>query len=290
MRHRMTPTFNYEKYRDGEWVLWILREKWHEQLWQLVAPVIEELPISKHPQTLPIRYPNSEDGQPLYLKVFHASSGAGRLKDWCRDSKAVRSMRQGAALAGAGFNVPLTMAAGEKRKYRFLRKAFVLTVGLHGQSLPICLRERYLSGLGTLSLSEKRDALRRLAVEVRRLHQMGFVHGDLVPTNIFLTYGPGKPSKFIFMDNDRTRRYPKWLPQALWRRNLIQLNRIPLPGITLQDRVRFLRYYLDSKNGDNPQRKLLSWLERKTRERRKECDSVDASGGFRQLMRWEDKA
>jgi hypothetical protein len=88
------------------------------------------------------------------------------------------------------------------------------------------------------------------------------------------------------MDNDRTHQYPKWFPQVFWRRNLVQLNRIPLPGITLQDRVRFLSHYLGLKEWGSKERRLLSWLERKTRQRRKECDSVDAKGSFRQLMRW----
>ena len=113
-----------------------------------------------------------------------------------------------------------------------------------------------------------------------------FVHGDLVPTNIFVSRSAEKGIRLFFMDNDRTRRYPKWFPQVFWRRNLVQLNRIPLPGITLQDRVRFLSYYLGSKEWGGPERRLLFWLERKTRQRRSECDSVDANGSFRQLMRW----
>jgi hypothetical protein len=88
------------------------------------------------------------------------------------------------------------------------------------------------------------------------------------------------------MDNDRTRRYPGWIPQQLWRRNLVQLNRFPLPGITLQDRVRFLRYYLGSKLWGKKERRLLDWLEHKTRQRRQECDAVDANQSFRRLMRW----
>jgi hypothetical protein len=33
-------------------------------------------------------------------------------------------------------------------------------------------------------------------------------------------------------------------------------------------------------------RRLARWLERKTRQRRRECDGVDASGDFRKLMGW----
>jgi len=92
---------------------------------------------------------------------------------------------------------------------------------------------------------------------------------------------------FCFMDNDRTRRYPIWLPHRLWRRNLVQLNRLPLAGISLQDRLRFFHAYTGRNKLARRDRKLVHWLEQKTRQRRRECDAVDASGSFRRLMRWD---
>ncbi len=120
---------------------------------------------------------------------------------------------------------------------------------------------------------------------VRRFHQRGFVHGDLVASNVFVSAAGGEQI-FYFMDNDRTRRYPTWAPQFLWKRNLIQLNRMPLPGITLQDRMRFFKSYLGNQRLASGERRLARWLERNTRRRREECDGVDASGDFRKLMRW----
>ncbi len=121
---------------------------------------------------------------------------------------------------------------------------------------------------------------------VRRFHDQGFVHGDLVASNIFVSDTAKTLRVFYFMDNDRTRRYPSWMPQSLWKRNLIQLNRMPLPGITLQDRMRFFQAYLSSQNLTSGERRFAHWLERKTRRRRKECDGVDPTGDFRRLMRW----
>jgi hypothetical protein len=88
------------------------------------------------------------------------------------------------------------------------------------------------------------------------------------------------------MDNDRTRQYPLWFSQSLWKRNLIQLNRMPLPGISLQDRMRFLRAYLTRQELSRADRQFASWLEEKTRKRRQECDGVDPTVNFRRLMRW----
>lgn len=278
---------DYRSYRVGQWRLWVRDTNWTEQLWRNVVAVIETQSYSRHPQVLQLRSLNEDDREVLYLKLFHGSVGLRKLRDIFRSSKALRSARQAAALAECNFHVPIPLAAGENRKYRVLRKAFVLMAEVEGQSLPVLLREqRGLSGSG-MSQREKRLALADLAAELRRLHALGFVHGDLVATNIFVCRTAQRESRFIFMDNDRTRRYPKWLPQTLWRRNLVQLNRMPLPGITLQDRVRFLAHYLQTDEWGPKERRLLSWLERKTRQRRRECDAVDSRGSFRQLMRWD---
>jgi lipopolysaccharide kinase (Kdo/WaaP) family protein len=285
----MTFRPDYQSYTEGEWKLWVLDSKWTEQLRQIVLATVESRPYSKHPQTVELDSSDERYSAGLFLKVFHGSSGPRALKELLRDSNALRSVAQAAALAKHNFNAPVTVAAGEKRKYGWLRKAFVLSAGVNGRSLTAFLEQRYALNAGILVLSEKRDALKRLAVEVQRLHQFGFVHGDLVPTNIFVSRTSDTGTQFVFMDNDRTRHFPRWFPQTLWRRNLVQLNRMPLPGITLQDRVRFLRQYLGSKESGPKERRLLSWLERKTRQRRRECDSVDSRGSFRRLMRWDGK-
>ena len=273
---------DYCRYRDGDWSLWVLREKWTAELWPVVLALIEKQPASRHPQTLQINKPGATVGEPLFLKVFHVSSAIGAFKDIFRNSKALRSLRQTTTLAQLNFNVPTPVAVGEQRQCRLLRKAFVLTMTVKGQSLPAFLKQNGAD----LGSAEKRRGLQQLALEVRRLHQLGFVHGDLVPTNIFVSRVSGQGERFFFMDNDRTRHYAAWIPHGLWRRNLVQLNRIPLPGITLQDRVRFLSYYLGSKQWGKKERRLLAWLERKTRERRKDCDSANESQSFRRLMRW----
>ncbi|MGH7829751.1 MAG: lipopolysaccharide kinase InaA family protein [Candidatus Binatia bacterium] len=134
-------------------------------------------------------------------------------------------------------------------------------------------------------MRKKREALRQLALEIRRLHQRGFVHGDLIPSNILIRSNE-KGVEFFYLDNDRTQRYPAWLPQRLWKRNLVQLNRFVLPGISLQDRMHFLRFYLGNKKWGERERRLARWLEKKTRRRRLECDRIEAPVSFRELMRW----
>jgi len=279
---------DYLCYREGGWRLWVLPQRWSQDLWLAVLDRLDAHKPAKHPQTLQLQFPEA-NGDLVYLKIFDRASWTGAVKDIFRASKALHSLRQGRALSDSGFHVPIAVAGGEQRRHRLLERSFVLTLGIRGQPLPLFLYGRFTSRTHGMALSDKRNALKRLALEIRRLHQLGFVHGDLVPTNILVSELAGEGIQFFFMDNDRTRRYPGWFPQPLWRRNLVQLNRIPLPGISLQDRIRFVHHYLGKQEWSGRDRRFLRWLEDNTRRRRKECDQIDAKVSFRQLMRWVER-
>jgi serine/threonine protein kinase len=275
---------NYTFARAGEWRLWTLASKWTPDLWRAVRDCCEAQKPSKHPQTVPLR--DRAGNVSYFLKSYYRVSSAGAFKDRFRPSKARQALRAGAALAAAHFNAPIGIAAGERRKLGSLRSSFLLTEPVPGMSLPDFLRARYSAGPEPASWPAKRAAMQQLAQEIRRLHDLGFVHGDLVATNIFVAQSDGGALTFTLMDNDRTRVYGRILPNALWKRNLVQLNRLPLPGITLQDRMRFLRAYLGTALQSQSSRSLARWLERKTRQRRWQCDAAQSAGSFRSLMRW----
>jgi hypothetical protein len=274
----------FKTYRDDAWTLSVLSENWGKESWAAVLERIDALSAAKHPQTLEIDLPGTEAH--CFLKVFHSASGAGAFKDFFRVSKAVRALRAGEALREAGFNVARTIAAGEERRRGVLRRAFLLTTAMQGAPLPAFLRDNYGTDRRRRSFSLKVDSIRRLAAEIRRFHDLGFVHGDLIPPNILVVTEEGSAPRFCFLDNDRTRRYPAWLPQQLWKRNLIQLNRFPLAGISLQDRIRFFHFYTGRQKLLPRDVRLARWFEARTRRRRKECDAIDVSGSFRALMQW----
>jgi lipopolysaccharide kinase (Kdo/WaaP) family protein len=282
----MPARHDYQFISAGKWRIAILPDIWNRGLEEKVLSAVEEQPRAKHPQTLPLHFSEESDEKHCYLKVFHGAPGGGAIKDAIRTSKAFRAWQVGIALAEAGFNVPLTIAAGELRFGKCLQRAFILSQKIDGQPGPLFLKEMLRRG-GREILAAKRAGIEHAAKLIRRFHQNGFVHGDLVATNIFVSSGAGGEPVFYLLDNDRTRRYASWLPQTLWKRNLIQLNRLPLPGITLQDRIRFFRAYLDRQKLTKADRRFVRWLERKTRRRRQECDRIDASGDFRRLMRWQ---
>src|SRR5207247_1820177 len=110
---------------------------------------------------------------------------------------------------------------------------------------------------------EKRALLRRLGAEVARLHRAGFVHGDLVPPNVRVV-----GECFIFLDNDRTRR-SRLLVGLVGRRNLVQLGRFVVPGLTLSDRARVLAAYAAGRGfSRRTHRRLARWLVSTTVARR----------------------
>jgi hypothetical protein len=76
-------------------------------------------------------------------------------------------------------------------------------------------------------LPHKRERARSLGEEIARLHRSGFVHGHLTPY-IVIVEG-GEPPRFVFIDNERTRRATIGRMRSRLR-NLVQLGRFEPPG------------------------------------------------------------
>ena len=286
----MSKLSDYRFSRSGDWRLVALPSQWSGELQSRVLEMVRADARARHPSTVEISTKLNGGDRHLYVKIFHRAKGVLTLKDLVRESKALHFWRQSVLLAENGFDVPAVIAAGEQRRLRAVRRAFVVTEKIDGQAIPLFLAAREECGQDRNRMTLKRDGVKRFARLVRRFHQSGFVHGDLVASNILVAATARDGLKLYLMDNDRTRLYPAWFPQSLWKRNLVQLNRMPLPGISLQDRMRFLHAYLDKRRFSRADRRLAHWLEMKTRRRRKECDGVDPSVNFRRLMRWPPEA
>jgi len=277
----MVALSDYREVEAGEWRIFALNPPWDAKLQTEVLALVRAQAVARHPQTIEVSHEIDREERHFFLKVFHRTALLAAVKDQLRRSRAFGSWRQGLALVAAGFKAPLAIAIGMDSGWRVARREFVLTAQIAGAPLTAYLRRD-----GTAPLPSKREHIRSLARLIRRFHDAGFVHGDLVPTNIFVLEHGKANLEFCFMDNDRTRRYPSWLSQSLWKRNLIQLNRMPLPGISLQDRMNFLHAYLNVERLSGADRRFARWLEARTRQRRQECDGADPTVSFRRLMRW----
>ncbi len=250
---------------EGIWSLVVNPEIWTRGLWKVILVHLNASSKNptRHPQTIKFRFPATVGGPNFYLKIHNFSDPFGSIKDFFRASKAFRAFKVGRDLCSEQFLTPTSVAAGESRTVRFVRQAFLLTLAVEGTSLPRFLQEHFSKSLDASSLKRKREYLMQFALEIRRLHQMGYVPGDLVPYNILVQLR-GEGINFIYLDHDRTRRYPRWFPHGLWKRNLVQLNHFELTGISRWDRIRFLHSYLGSKHWGKRERRLIRWLHRKT--------------------------
>ena len=275
---------DYRSYVTSGWRLRALPDRWTSALQEQVLLVVGAQAVARHPQTVLLS--NEIDGvtKQFFVKIFHRRHVSALVKDRLRRSPAQCFWRQGIALNKAGFNVPLTIAVGSAGRLRIAKREFVVSEDIAGVPMPVFLRCN--KDAEVVNPLRKWQSVRRLARLIRRFHQLGFVHGDLLASNIFVSTENGDDVKFYFMDNDRTRRYPSWFGQSLRKRNLIQLNRLPLPGISLQDRMRFLHAYFDEESLSARSRRLARWLEAKTRIRRMEVDGADPNMSFRKLMQW----
>jgi lipopolysaccharide kinase (Kdo/WaaP) family protein len=261
----VAPISDYEIRRDGKWKLLVRPASWSPELWAEILHHVRAAEWQKHPQTL--RLAGVGGIEAAYLKIYSPPSRVALVKDRVRDSKALGALKQSEALAALGFHVPPPVAAGEERRAGTLGRAFLLTREIAAEPLATVLQERFAPPLDRAAVRTKRRWLERLAGEIQSFHRRGFVHGDLVASNIFVAVGREGDPIFFYMDHDRTRRYPGWLPTRLWRRNLVQLNRFLLPGISARDRVRFLKYYLSAAARVESRHRLSRSLARETRRR-----------------------
>jgi len=217
---------------------------------------------SRHARTLRVELGR----EVVYVKSYPAS-GARR---------AFRAFRMGRALERAGFGAPEALLVGRRGGQGVLVTRDVVA--------PSLMEAIAAADAGPGTPAAKRRLLSALGAEVGRLHRAGFVHGDLVPSNLL-----ARPTGIVFLDHDRTRR-----GRALvwWgaRRNLVQLGRFVVPGVTLCDRARVLRAYVVARRlGPRAHRGLAGWLVRATMARRCRIDRITpvaaSRAGFRELMR-----
>ena len=214
---------------------------------------------SRHARTVRVAVP----GGRLFVKHWEAP---GAWRAW-------RAFRMGEALGAAGFRAPEAVLVASRGGAGLL-----VTRDVGGEELLAAAAR--LGG----EKAAKRRLLRRLGAEVARLHGAGFVHGDLVPTNVRVC-----GDAFVFLDNDRTRRSALLVVLGA-RRNLVQLGRFVVPRLTATDRARVLVAYAAGRGfGRGRRRRLASWLVGKIMARRCAIDRIppDAASraGFRQLMR-----
>jgi hypothetical protein len=275
----------FQEVRTGAWRVWVLAD-WKSRVPELIAETERSAGWphrSKHARTRPIDFTGASRA---YLKSYRPYRWLGVLKDAVRTSKPHRALVMSERLRQAGLGSPRVLAAGEHRAWGVLRGGFLLTQALSAPDL----REFLGALVASRDCRAKRRALRALGASVARLHEAGFYHGDLVPPNVRVE--ASRPETvFLFLDHDRTRSTRGCVPLRQARRNLVQLNRFVVRGLTAADRWRVFRQYCAERGLDGrAARPLARWVIHKTIERRRRFDGIEnaADMGFRALMQIGD--
>jgi hypothetical protein len=215
---------------------------------------------SRHATTYIARHPASGEPAEIYVKVFHAPRGMDAVKTLFRGSRAANTARITQALNAKGFRTARLMLHGEHRKSG---RTIVVTARADGGPLVEAVAARS-NGAGTLG--RRRALLVALGNEVGRLHASGFIHGDLTPFNIFVE--KTEPPRFVLLDHDRTRR-SRIGRERVRLRNLVQLGRFDLPGVSRTDRLRVFKAYAAAASARDERAMLirvLRMLEARRRE------------------------
>jgi hypothetical protein len=187
---------------------------------------------SRHAVTFEIPMAAGEPHKDVFVKCFDPPSRMHLLKSAMRGSRAVRAERMTVMLGRAGLSAPAILLRGI---HRSSGRELLVTARLEGDGPLVTLSK--LQG----AVVAKRVLLRGLGAEIGRLHRAGFIHGDLTPFNIRIV--TGEPPRFGFLDNERTRDKVLIGRRRHRLRNLVQLGRFTLPGITRTDRMRVMQAY-----------------------------------------------
>jgi hypothetical protein len=194
----------------------------------------------------------------VFFKLFDAPARAGRrLRRLLLGSPAAYVARLTRLLNEAGFAAPAVLLAGEERR---TGRALLATERVEARALA-----EWLAQAGPQRLALKRAVLRSLGSAVARLHRLGFVHGDLTPYNVLLACEA--PARWVFIDHERTLRLIL-VPRRLKLRNLVQLGRFELEGVTRCDRLRVFEAYARGLGRGRRRallRRLLRMLDRRRR-------------------------
>jgi hypothetical protein len=191
---------------------------------------------SRHASTWQIRIGAGVTEIEIFIKLMDAPRGFAAIKHRLRGGRANHVARVTGHLNDSGFLAPPLLIYGRQAASG---REIIVTPRAEGDGPLRTLKALSTSGVGMID--RKRAVLRALGAEIARLHRCGFVHGDLTPFNIFFVRT--EPPRFVLIDHERTRRTGPIGRRRRGFRNLVQLGRFDLPGLSATDRMRILAGY-----------------------------------------------
>jgi tRNA A-37 threonylcarbamoyl transferase component Bud32/2-polyprenyl-3-methyl-5-hydroxy-6-metoxy-1,4-benzoquinol methylase len=202
----------------------------------------------------------------VYFKEYLRGSIVHFIKQLFRTSRAKRAFRATLMLAENDFGAPTIIAMGERKLGFFRTRDFLVTLGVTDSNRIYEFIPTSVTDLARQQWRGKRKLTRAFGRAIGKMHNKGIFHGDLRLGNVLVKQEKDR-WQFIFLDNDRTKRFRR-LPIRLQVKNLVQVN-MKLPNmVTNTDRMRFFKEYW-AENGGNRQQKreLVRRVIRRTNRR-----------------------
>jgi tRNA A-37 threonylcarbamoyl transferase component Bud32 len=141
-------------------------------------------------------------GERIFLKRYNRKGVFHTFKNIFRASRAQRVWKTGYGLELRGLYVPRPVAYMEERRFRILRRSYVVSEFLSGTvKLNEFIGQRYR----VMSDDERAEVISALGREIGRMHRFGWFHGDLKWNNILVEEIPDKERTFYFLDIDGSK-------------------------------------------------------------------------------------
>jgi len=192
----------------------------------------------------------------LILKQYLNRSFSDILKNHLLPCRAERAFKAGLMLERNGFLTPLIVAVGKKVCMGFISRNFLITSEIKDiVSLPELLNE---------NIPQRHQLIEQFGRTVGIMHSKNIFHGDLRLGNVLVKSAGGK-FDFIFLDNERTRKFWK-LPDRRRLKNLVQINMLR-DNISNADRMRFFREYLKHQHTKLNREDLIAEIIARTNKR-----------------------
>jgi tRNA A-37 threonylcarbamoyl transferase component Bud32 len=139
-------------------------------------------------------------GGRIFLKRYNRKGLFHTFKNIFRASRAQRVWEKSYGLELRGFNVPRPIAYMEERRFRILKRSYVISEFLSGA---VNLNE--FIGQQVMSDDERAEVISALGREIGRMHRFGWFHGDLKWNNILVNETSGRERAFYFLDIDGSK-------------------------------------------------------------------------------------
>lgn len=202
------------------------------------------------------------ENQPALTVFVKKQQNHGR-RTWCHplagEPTFRREFQRLQALSAAGIPAPNVLVYAESLEAGNQR-ALLVTENLHGfvdleQWLPTVLKQPQAT---------RRALLRAVAHQIRRFHDLGWVHRALYPKHIFIRLD-GAATQVALIDLEKARKSP-----GAWRRarfDLAALHR-HTEGLADRDRLYFFKQYLHGTASARPlswcNKQLLKWIAKRS--------------------------